>query len=268
MPIPTDQEIMRELEAAANAGSDPKKEAAVKQLDANPVHAFMANLPSTVPYTLIDGALSFADDIHGGKGTSALYFAARKAVLSFRDGYLSDQTHAPIELALARFAVPFIGYARFLGYLQSAATRGQLHVDGGGDIPSLRFADVHSLGSFTEALFVDALRAIPGGTRAYASYIGGGLSEAALHSLFARSTPYSELLSVGAQVLKEGNRATRTAASMGGTSTDDLTRSVDLQPGDTIPDHWKTNGPPPAGHPMHGAVRATPGTASDEPAMV
>ena len=57
MPIPTDQEIMRELEAAANAGSDPKKEAAVKQLDANPVHAFMADLPSTVPYTLIDGAL-------------------------------------------------------------------------------------------------------------------------------------------------------------------------------------------------------------------
>jgi hypothetical protein len=194
-----------------------------------PSDVFMMDVPSGhVPDELIHAAIHAADTMYPygngttGKGWNVRYSMVRDAVVTFH----SESEPSAENDAVARLCIPLLGYARVLAHLHAVAYHAQTLADRGMKPDTVRFADVHSLGERTGAVFVAALQLahheLP---HVYINFIGGTVSESHLDAQIRKdvSNPAAaKLLTLAASVLKDGVRATHTAISSGATTTKDL----------------------------------------------
>lgn len=236
----------------ANKGSEP-----------NGMALWVAKLPKNVSVGLIDAAVNTADAIKAFASAAAdswepavgssvpkkepeeepvappspIYDAAKQSVMAFRD-YMAQGSETPDEITqvISQYAIPFMGYSKFIGGLHGATTAGTIARAGAAEALTAstvlgphdpRAADILQLGKHVEGKFGDAMNTIaPDGSlmNSYIDYMTDRENEGEAEGRFknvvdnlALSAAAAALIKTTAMTLKGGYATAKYALENAGT---------------------------------------------------
>lgn len=168
---------------------------------------------------------------------SPIYNSAKQAVMNFRD-YLSKDSGTSDEVtqSIAQYAIPFMGWSKFIGGLHSATTLGTIARAGVAEALTAstvlaphdpRAADILQLGKHVEGKFGDAMNTIaPDGSlfNSYINYMTDRSNESDAEGRFknvvdnlALSSAAAGLIKTTAMTLKGGFATAKYALEAAGT---------------------------------------------------
>lgn len=206
----------------------------------DPVSPWVSALPKNIGAGLIDAVVNTADQLGRvataiadktgipktppGNKVDETYYAARDALLKFRDGLKEgSSTSDEMTQAIAQYAIPALGYTKLIGGLRGASALGTAGRVGAVeamtsstvlDPHAQRFADVLALGKHVEGKFGRAVNALaPDGSllNAYINYMTDRTNESDFEGTVKNvidnlgfATVTTGLFTAGAKALKLG----------------------------------------------------------------